>query len=32
MELKSHYNKLYKLQDEVLEIVFKNSNEFYLKV
>ena len=30
MELKSYYNKLYKLQDEVLDIVFKNSNEFYL--
>jgi predicted nucleotidyltransferase component of viral defense system len=30
MELKSYYNKLYKLQDKVLEVVFKNSNEFYL--
>jgi len=29
-DVKRHYEKLYRLQDEVLEIVFDNSNEFYL--
>ena len=30
MELREYYNKLYNLQDKILDIVFKNSTEFYL--
>lgn len=30
MDVKNFYKELYELQDRVLEIVFKNSNEFYL--
>ncbi len=29
-DIKLYYEKLYKLQDKVLEVVFENSNEFYL--
>ncbi len=30
MELEKRYKELYDLQDRVMEIVFENSNEFYL--
>lgn len=29
-DIKNYYEKLYKLQDEVLKVIFDNSNEFYL--
>lgn len=29
-DIKKYYEKLYKLQDKVLKVIFNNSNEFYL--